>query len=455
MSREPLTIVVLAAGKGTRMRNGRPKVLHPLAGWPLIRHVLATARALEPDRIVVVLAPAMDEVATEVRAFTPDARLAIQDPPLGTGHAVAAARAELPASGAVLVLYGDTPLLTRDTLARLLEARRNTDAAVAVLGFRPKDPAGYGRLRFSGEALVELVEERHADATLKAEGMCNSGVMAFDAKRLPLLLEELPLRPDKSEFYLTDTVALSVARGWSCIAIEGPSIEGLGVNDQRQLAELERLWQERRRGELLDEGVIMPAPGTVFLAADCWIEPGAVLEPYVVLGPAVRIAAGAIVHSFSHLEGTVVEAGTSIGPFARLRPGTVLEAGARVGNFVETKAVRFGKSAKANHLSYLGDTTVGAGANIGAGTITCNYDGFNKHRTEIGEGAFVGSNTALVAPVRVGSGAIVAAGSTITNDVPDGALAIARSRQETKPGRAAQIRSRLSAKSARGRSRGL
>lgn len=452
MARVPLSIVVLAAGKGTRMRNGRPKVLHPLAGWPLIRHVLATAGRLEPDRLVVVLAPNTAEVEDEVRAFAPEARIVVQDPPLGTGHAVAVARPELAASGSVLVLYGDTPLLATDTLARLLAEREHTDAAVAVLGFRPNDPSGYGRLRFAGAELVELVEERHADPELKAAGACNSGVMAFDAARLPVLLDSLPLRPEKNEYYLTDTVALAVGRGWSCRAVEATAIEGLGVNSQRQLAELERLWQERRRGELLDAGVVMPAPETVFLAADCIVEPGAVLEPYVVLGPSTRIGADAVVHPFSHLEGAVVEAGAAVGPFARLRPGTVLESGARVGNFVEVKATRLGKGAKANHLTYLGDATVGPGANIGAGTITCNYDGFAKHRTEIGAAAFVGSNTALVAPVRIGPGAIVAAGSTITRDVPEEALAVARGQQENKAGRAAEIRSRLRRRAAeRGR----
>lgn len=443
MSRAPLSIVVLAAGKGTRMRNGRPKVLHPLAGWPLIRHVLATARSLEPDRLIVVLAPAMDEVVAEVRRSAPEAQIVVQDPPLGTGHAVAVACPKLLPQGAVLVLYGDTPLLTRPTLERLLSAREEAGAAVAVLAFRPPDPSGYGRLRFEGDELVELVEERHTDSRLKIEGLCNSGVMAFDAARLPTLVDELPLRTEKQEYYLTDTVSLAVARGWRCRAVEAPWAEGLGVNSQRQLAELERLWQQRRRGELLDEGVVMPAPETVFLAADCQVAPGAVIEPYVVLGPGVRIGAAAVIHSFSHLESAVVDEGASVGPFARLRPGTVLEAGARVGNFVETKATRLGKGAKANHLSYLGDATIGAAANIGAGTITCNYDGFAKHRTEIGEGAFIGSNTVLVAPVRVGNGAIVGAGSTVTEDVPDDALAIARGRQATKPGRAAELRARL------------
>ncbi|MCS6879011.1 MAG: bifunctional UDP-N-acetylglucosamine diphosphorylase/glucosamine-1-phosphate N-acetyltransferase GlmU [Geminicoccaceae bacterium] len=443
MSQEPLSIVVLAAGKGTRMRNGRPKVLHPLAGWPLVRHVLATARSLEPERLVVVLAPGMEEVAREVRARAPEARIAIQDPPLGTGHAVAAAREELAEAGAVLVLYADTPLLSRTTLARLLAARAEADAAVAVLAIRPPDPSGYGRLRLSGDDLVEIVEERHASPDLAARGLCNSGVVAFDARRLPPLLAELPLRADKNEYYLTDTVTLAAARGWRCRAVEAPWIEGLGVNSQRQLAELERLWQERRRAELLEAGVVMPAPDTVFVGADCDIEPGAIIEPYVVLGPGVRIRAGAVVHSFSHLEGAEIAGGAAIGPFARLRPGTVVEAGARIGNFVETKAARIGAGAKANHLAYLGDASVGAGANVGAGTITCNYDGFAKHRTEIGAGAFIGSNSALVAPVRIGEGAFVAAGSTVTEDVPDDALAIARSRQETRPGRAALLRQRL------------
>lgn len=443
MSQRPLSIVVLAAGKGTRMRNGRPKVLHPLAGWTLLRHVLTTARKLEPERLVVVLAPGMEEVAREVRDSAPQARIAVQDPPLGTGHAVSAARGELAEHGSVLVLYGDTPLLSRDTLMRLLAARDEADAAVAVLAIRPPDPSGYGRLRFAGDPLVELVEERHASFELKNSGLCNSGVMAFDAARLQSLLAALPLREEKNEYYLTDTVALAVARGWRCCAVEAPWVEGVGVNSQAQLAELERLWQERRRAELLDAGVVMPAPETVFLAADCEIEAGAVIEPYVVFRPGVRIHSGAVIHAFSHLEGAVVETNAAIGPFARLRPGTVVKAGARIGNFVETKAAVVGPGAKANHLSYLGDATIGAGANIGAGTITCNYDGFAKHRTEIGPGAFIGSNAALVAPVRIGGGAFVAAGSTVTEDVPEDALAIARARQQTRPGRAALLRQKL------------
>jgi bifunctional UDP-N-acetylglucosamine pyrophosphorylase/glucosamine-1-phosphate N-acetyltransferase len=446
---QPLSVVILAAGKGTRMRNLRPKVLHPLAGLPVIGHVLATAAQLDPATLVVVLAEGMDEVAAVVRGRAPAAHVAVQEPQLGTGHAVMAARDLLPGSCPVLVLYGDTPLLTAATAATLVQARADADAAVAVLGMRPPDPTGYGRLRMVDGRLVEIVEERHADAELRATALCNSGVMAFDATRLPALLDALVLRPEKGEYYLTDVVAAAVDRGWPVVAVEGPWQEGQGINSQAQLAEVAGMLQERLRGRLLESGVIMEAPGTVFLAADSVVAPGAVLEPYVVLGPGVRVGAGAVVHAFSHLEGAVVGPGCSVGPFARLRPGADLEEAARVGNFVEVKAARLGRGAKANHLSYVGDAEVGAGANLGAGTITCNYDGFAKHRTEVGPGAFIGSNTALVAPVRVGAGSIVAAGSTITADVPDGALAVARERQHTLPSRATALRERLAARRGR------
>lgn len=443
---QPLSIVILAAGKGTRMCNPRPKVLHPLAGRPVIDHVLATAARLEPAILVVVLAAGMDEVAAFVARRVAAARTATQEPQLGTGHAVMAARDLLPGRGTVLVLYGDTPLLTAATAARLVAARTEADAAVAVLGMRPPDPAGYGRLRVVDGRLVEIVEERHAEAALRATALCNSGVMAFDASRLPALLDALPLRPEKGEYYLTDAVAAAAGRGWPVVAVEGPWQEGQGINSQAQLAAVAALLQARLRGRLLEAGVIMEAPDTVFLSEDSIVAPGAVLEPYVVLGPGVRIGAGAVVHAFTHLEGAVVGAGCSVGPFARLRPGATLEETARVGNFVEVKAARLGRGAKANHLSYVGDAQVGPGANLGAGTITCNYDGFAKHPTEVGAGAFIGSNTALVAPVRVGAGSIVAAGSTITADVPDDALAVARERQQILPGRATALRARLAAR---------
>jgi bifunctional UDP-N-acetylglucosamine pyrophosphorylase/glucosamine-1-phosphate N-acetyltransferase len=438
----PLSVVVLAAGKGTRMRNPRPKVLHPLAGLPLIGHVLATARALAPDRLVVVLGDGMDEVAAAVRSLAPEARIVLQEPPLGTGHAVMAARGEVLGEGTLLVVFGDTPLLTEATCRALIAAQQEAGAAVVALGMRPPDPSGYGRLRVEGERLVAIVEERHADAALGRDGMANAGAKAFDAARLPALLDALPLRAEKQEYYLTDCVEQAIARGWTATAVEGPWVEGLGVNSQAQLAAVAAHLQARLRERLLEGGVIMAAPETVQLAYDSDIAPGALIEPYVVLGPGVRIAEGAVIRAFSHLEGAVIGAGARVGPFARLRPGSVLEAKARVGNFVEAKAARLGAGAKVNHLAYVGDAEVGAGANVGAGTITCNYDGFAKHRTEIGAGAFIGSNTALVAPVRVGAEAVVGAGSTITRDVPAGALAVARGRQENLEQGAARLRAR-------------
>jgi bifunctional UDP-N-acetylglucosamine pyrophosphorylase/glucosamine-1-phosphate N-acetyltransferase len=436
-------VTILAAGKGTRMKNTLPKVLHPLAGRTLIEHVLATAEALAPASTVVVLAPGMEDVAVVAGRSPLAPAVVLQEPQLGTGHALMVARPALPAAGTVLVMFGDTPLITPETLRRLVAAREAEDAAVAVLGMRPEDPAGYGRLEVVGGRLRAIIEDRHASAELKRDAACNSGVMAFDAARLGALLDALPLHPEKNEHYLTDTVAEAVAKAWPCVAIEGPAEEGLGVNSQAQLAQATRVLQDRLRARAMAEGVIMPAPETVHLAADTVIEPGAVIEPYVVIGPGVRIGAEAIVHSFSHLERAVVAEKAEIGPFARLRPGSEIGAGAKIGNFVETKNTKLAPGAKANHLTYLGDATVGAKANVGAGTITCNYDGFGKYPTRIGEGAFIGSNTALVAPVAVGAQAIVAAGSVVTHDVPDDGLAVARARQETKANRAGWLRERL------------
>jgi bifunctional UDP-N-acetylglucosamine pyrophosphorylase/glucosamine-1-phosphate N-acetyltransferase len=437
---EPLSVVILAAGKGTRMRNELPKVLHPLAGLPLIGHVLRTAEALAPRALIVVLGPGMERVAAVVRHLSPSAQIVIQDPQLGTGHALSSARSAVQDTGSVLVLYGDTPLVRPRTCRQLLDAQAG--AAVAVLGMRPPDPSGYGRLRFAAGRLVEIVEERHASAELLAAAPCNSGLMALDATRLSVLLDALPLRPEKNEIYLTDAVAAARAQGWSVAATECAWTEGQGVNSQAQLAEVAALLQQRLRAAALDNGVVMAAPDTVQLASDTWLAPGVVVEPYVVFGPGVWVEDGAVIHSFSHIEGARVGPRASVGPFARLRPGTELAEAVRLGNFVETKAARFGRGAKANHLSYVGDAEIGAGANLGAGTITCNYDGVNKHRTVIGEGAFVGSNSALVAPVAIGNRALVAAGSTITQDVPDGALAVARERQQNRPGHADRMRER-------------
>jgi bifunctional UDP-N-acetylglucosamine pyrophosphorylase / glucosamine-1-phosphate N-acetyltransferase len=438
----PVTIVLLAAGKGTRMRSDRPKVLHPLAGRPMLAHVLGTAAALAPERLVVVLAPGMDAVAAEVDRGPLPAVIVHQEPRLGTGHAVMAARAHLPQAGDILVLYGDTPLVTAETLGHLLEVRRAAQAAVAVLGFRPPDPMGYGRLAFDEGGLAAIVEERHADETLKRDGMCNAGIMAFDAARLAPLLDALEVKQPKGEYYLTDVVEHAGAHGWTCTALEGPYEAGLGINSQAQLAEAEALLQRRLRLAALAAGVTMTAPETIFLAADTELAAGAEIGPYVVFGLGVTVAGGAQILPFCHLEGVRIEAGARIGPFTRIRPGAEIGEGARVGNFVEVKNASLEAGAKANHLSYIGDARVGARSNIGAGTLTCNYDGSAKHRTEIGAGVFIGSNSALVAPVTIGDGAFVGAGSTINRDVPDGSLSIARARQTDIPDGAARIRAR-------------
>ncbi|HEX2526416.1 MAG TPA: bifunctional UDP-N-acetylglucosamine diphosphorylase/glucosamine-1-phosphate N-acetyltransferase GlmU [Geminicoccus sp.] len=448
---KPLHVLVLAAGKGTRMKNGRAKVLHPLAGRTLLDHVLAVAGELQPSRVVLVLARGMDEVAGSARAGGLPLSVAIQEPQLGTGHAVQVAVADLPAEGEVLVLYGDTPLIRAETLRALLDARRQNDAAVAVLGMNPPDRTGYGRFLERDGQLVAIVEERHADAELKRTGLCNAGVMVMDGARLPELLAAVPHRPEKNEYYLTDIVELARARGWACVATEGPWQDGVGINSQVQLAEAYRLLQERLRLAALEAGVVMTSPETVHLSADTMIEPGAIIEPYVVVGPKVRIGANAHVQAFSHLADCTVGETADIGPFARIRPGSRIGIGAKVGNFVETKNAQLEPGAKVNHLSYIGDASVGAQANVGAGTITCNYDGFAKHRTEIGAGAFIGSNTALVAPVRIGAGALIGAGSVITADVPADALAVTRAPQSVRPGHAQTLRARFSERKSQGK----
>lgn len=443
-----LNVVVLAAGRGTRMRNTLPKVLHPIGGLSLLGHALRTAAELDPAEVVVVLAPDMESVGDHVRALMPIARIVIQAQPAGTGDAVRVAAAELSPDGLTLVLYGDTPLMSVQTCRQLIEATRKHDAAVGVLGMSPPNRSGYGRLRMRGSELDAIVEERYADEELKRTGLCNAGAMTFGSATMAALLDAMPWREDKKEFYLTDCVHLARERDLSCTAIEGPWQDGIGINSQVQLAEAEALFQERQRQRLMEGGVIMPAPQNVFLSYDTEIEAGARIEPFVHFNGRVRVGSGTVVNSFSHIENAEIGADTSIGPFARLRPGARVEAGAHVGNFVELKNTTLGPGAKANHLSYLGDSTIGAKANIGAGTITCNYDGFGKHRTEIGERAFIGSNTALVAPVTVGEGAITAAGSVITADVPADALALARARQTNLADRAPPMRESFKARAA-------
>ncbi len=428
------TAVILAAGLGTRMKSARPKALHPLAGRPILSHLIATCETVF-SRLIIVIGPEMEALADLAAPH----QAVIQQERRGTGHAALMAAPAF-GEGEVAVLYADNPLIESATLARLLARRSQGDAALALLAMRPADPGQYGRVITAAGYVRRIVEWADATQAERAEPLCNAGVFAAAADDLRRWLESLTPNNAKDEFYLTDIVARAVAEGQRVAAIEAPETECRGINSRAELAGAEATIQARLRVAALAAGVTMVAPETVFLAADTELAPDVTLGPNVVFGPGVRVAAGAEIRAFSHLEGCTVGEDAIIGPFARLRPGTVIATRAHVGNFVELKAVHLGPGAKANHLTYLGDAEIGAGANIGAGTITCNYDGTNKHRTVIGEGAFIGSDTALVAPVTVGAGAITAAGSVITDDVAPDALAIARGRQVNKPGRARQLR---------------
>ena len=435
--------IVLAAGRGTRMKSRRPKVMHPLAGRPILRHLLATLDPMQPERSVVVIGPDMDEVA----ATAAPVQTVVQPHQRGTADAVKSARPILADyTGAVVVLYADTPLVSGATIARLLDARARTDAAVAVLGFRPRTAREYGRLVVSNDDTLEaIVEARDATPAQLEIALCNSGVMAIDGARLFDLVDGVGNDNAKGEYYLTDIVALARARGRSCLAVEADADELMGINSRADLAAAEALVQDELRASAMEGGATLIDPASIWFSHDTVLGADVVVQPSVVFGPGVEIANRVEIRSFSHLEGARVAAGAIIGPFARLRPGTRVEARAHVGNFVEVKNAVIGPGAKANHLSYIGDADIGAKANIGAGTITCNYDGFAKHHIHIGAGAFIGSITALVAPVSIGDGAIVGAGSTITRDVADDALALTRPPQEARPGYAAAYRDRKQA----------
>jgi bifunctional UDP-N-acetylglucosamine pyrophosphorylase/glucosamine-1-phosphate N-acetyltransferase len=442
----PVAAILLAAGQGTRMKSELPKVLHPLASAPLFAHALAAARALDPERTVLVVGHGGAAVAAAARAIDEGVAVVTQAEQRGTGHAVLEAAGALDGfAGDALVLYGDTPLVRPETLGAMLDARA-AGADVVVLGFEASDPTGYGRLVLDGTGALEaIVEERDATPEQQAMTLCNSGLLAADFATLRGLLAEV--RPDnaKGELYLTDVVKLARARGLSARAIACAEAETLGVNSRADLAAAEAAFQARARAEALANGVTLTDPATVWFALDTVIGRDVTIGPNVVFGPEVTVESGARINAFCHLEGCHVSRGAIVGPFARLRPGAEIAEDAHIGNFVEVKNAIVEEGAKANHLSYIGDARVGAGANIGAGTITCNYDGVFKHRTEIGRGAFIGSNTALVAPVCVGDGALVAAGSVIVADVPPGALALARGRQETKPGLGRRMMERLRA----------
>ncbi len=440
----PLAVVILAAGAGTRMRSATPKPLHVLGGASLLAHVLRTAAALEPARLVVVTGNGGEAVAAAARSHYPGATIVTQEPQLGTGHAV---RCALPAlegfSGDVVVLYADTPFVAPDTLRSMMEARAR-GAAVVVLGFEAVAPGSYGRLVFNTDSgLARIVEAADASPTERMISLCNSGVMAFDCRLGAGWLNRLSNANAKGEYYLTDLVAAARAEGRSCAVVTCPEAETMGVNSRADLAAAEAAFQHRARSAAMEAGVTLTDPATVFLAFDTALECDVVIGPNVVFGAGVRVENGVRINAFCHLEGCVLRAGAEVGPFARLRPGADIGPRARIGNFVEIKNAVLGEGAKANHLSYLGDATIGAGANIGAGTITCNYDGYLKHHTEIGAGAFIGSNSALVAPVRSGAGAYVGSGAVVTQDVAADALAIARARQVNKPGLAARLRARL------------
>ena len=442
--------VILAAGKGERMKSPRPKVLHPVGGRAMLDHAIDTAEGLGCERIVVVAGAHAPEVAAHVTKRLGAGAVAIQDPPLGTGHAVLAAKDALAGfSGDVVITYADAPLLTPTSIAPLFELLTD-GAAVAVQGFEEADPAAYGRLVLGeGGGLEQIVEANDASSQQLAIKLCNSGVMAAESALLLRLLARVDNRNRKGEYYLTDVVALARGEGLSVRVSLADEAELAGVNSQAELAVVEGLFQRRRRGELMAAGVTMTAPETVWLSWDTKIGAGVTVEPNVVFAPGVTVEPGAVVRAFSHFEGARVRTGAIVGPYARLRPGADIGENAHIGNFVEVKKVKVGAGAKANHLSYLGDGEVGAGANIGAGTIFCNYDGFDKYDTFVGENAFIGSNSALVAPVRIGAGAYTGSGSVITADVAPDALALGRGRQAEKPEWAAEFRARKLAERAR------
>lgn len=426
------TAVLLAAGLGTRMKSALPKAMHPIAGRPMLQHLVAACTAVF-DRVVVVVGPGMGVLAA---AAAPHA-IVVQEQRLGTAHAALQA-APLFGDGDVAVLYADNPLVSPATLRRLLAARGT--ATLAMLAMRPADPARYGRVITDGGDVRRIVEWADASDAERAVPLCNAGVFCAAAPDLHRWLLAVQPSPAKGEYYLTDCVAAAVAEGGRVVAVEAPEAELRGINSRAELAEAEAVVQHALRLAAMDAGATLTAPDTVFLSADTVLEPDSVVGPHVVFGPGVHVESGAEIRAFSHLEGCRVHKGATIGPYARLRPGTEVGQGAHVGNFVELKATRLGAGAKANHLSYLGDAVVGERTNIGAGTVTCNYDGYAKHRTTVGAGVFVGTHATLVAPVSLGDGAFVAAGSVITRDVAADAMAFGRAAQVDKPGRAAAYR---------------
>jgi bifunctional UDP-N-acetylglucosamine pyrophosphorylase/glucosamine-1-phosphate N-acetyltransferase len=431
----PLAVVTLAAGKGTRMKSDLHKVLHPIAGRPMIEHLLASVAELAPERQVVVVGSGREQLEKQLGGR---AAIAVQEPQLGTGHAVQQAEGALAGfSGDVLILYGDVPFVSAATMRAMLDRLHAPDAPeVVVLGFEPAETLQYGRvLAHADGRIAKMVEHKDASEAERACRLCNSGLMAVKAGRLFDLLGKVGNANAQGEYYLVDIVNIANAEGGHCaVVVTDDEGEVAGINSRGELAEAEARWQAARRVRAMAEGATLIAPETVWFAWDTQLGRDVTIEPNVVFGPGVRVADGVTIHAFTSLAGAALESGVEVGPYARLRPGAVLKAGSKVGNFVEVKNAVLGEGAKASHLTYLGDADIGAGANIGAGTITCNYDGYFKYRTVIGERAFIGSNSSLIAPVRIGADAIVAAGSAVSRDVDDGELRLVRAEQLVKPG---------------------
>lgn len=443
MSQRTCLAIVLAAGEGTRMRTSLPKALHAIGGRTLLAHVLGAVSGAD---IALVVGPDHGALETAAKKLVPGAKVFVQRERLGTAHAVLAAKAALVEKhDDILVMFADTPLVRPETLAQLRGALAQ-GAAVAVLGFKPADPTGYGRLVLKGDELAAIVEHRDATADQLKIDFVNGGLMALAGAHALTILERIGNANAKGEYYLTDAVAIAREMGLKAVAIETAEDDVLGINTKAQLAQAEAVLQTRLRNAAMEAGVTMVAPETVFLSADTKFGKDVTIEPNVVFGLGVTVDDGAVIRAFSHLEGAHVGKGARVGPYARLRPGADLGADVHIGNFVEVKAAKIEDGAKANHLSYIGDARVGAGANVGAGTITCNYDGINKHLTDIGAGAFIGSNSALVAPVKIGDGAYVGSGSVITQDVPANALALERSPQTVKEGWAKKVQEQKAAK---------
>ncbi|QDZ07129.1 bifunctional UDP-N-acetylglucosamine diphosphorylase/glucosamine-1-phosphate N-acetyltransferase GlmU [Sphingomonas panacisoli] len=445
----PIAAVILAAGMGTRMKSDLHKVLHPIAGRPMLLHLIDSVDALDPAKVVVVAGARREQVEAAVTPL--GVEVAIQAEQLGTGHAVRQAETALAGfEGDVLILYGDVPLVTTETMRAMVDRLHGAgEPSVVVLAFRPADPAAYGRVIADADGrLDKIVEFKDASPEQRAVTLCNSGLMAVRSADLFRLLGQLTNTNAAGEYYLTDLAELAGKDGRGAVVVETDAAEVAGINSRAELAAVDASWQAKRRVRAMADGATLVAPDTVWFSFDTQIGRDVLIEPNVFFGPGVSVADGATIRGFSHIEGATVGEGAEVGPYARLRPGAVLGEKSKVGNFVEVKKATLGKGAKANHLTYLGDAEIGAGANIGAGTITCNYDGFFKYKTVIGEDAFVGSNSALVAPVSIGAGAIVGAGSTVTQDVEADALRLVRPPQETKPGWAKRFRDMMRVKKA-------